>query len=224
MKILIKFPTKNRFDKVKECVDRYIQLANDVSNIQFLFTLDIDDITPRSDYNALVDYINQKCFAQSIYGNSSSKIDAINRDMDILYDSWDILLLASDDMVPIQSGYDNVIIQDMTNNFPDTDGVLWYSDGFRNDIITLSVMGKKYYERFGYIYHPSYKSFYCDNEFTDVAHDLNKVSKSTQVLIQHNHPDNIKIRYDELYIKNSKFMHVDGVNYQKRKSENFPKK
>jgi hypothetical protein len=222
MKILIKFPTKNRFEKVKKCVNQYIRLANDTSNIQFLFTLDIDDVTLRSDYDDLISEINQKCSAYYVYGNSSSKIDAINRDMDIISSRWDILLLASDDMIPISTNYDNIIIQDMKNNFPDTDGVLWYSDGFRNDIITLSVMGKKYYDRFGYIYHPSYKSFYCDNEFTDVVCNLNKVFKSQDVIIRHEHPDNMRTSYDMLYVKNSKFMNIDSETYRLRKLQNFP--
>ena len=68
----------------------------------------------------------------------------------------------------------NSIRQKMIKHFPDTDGVLWFFDGWRKDLNTLCIIGRKYYERFGYIYHPDYKSFWCDAEFTEVANKLKK--------------------------------------------------
>ena len=42
-----------------------------------------------------------------VYGNSVSKIHAVNRDIETV-DEWDIVLLASDDMTPKVKGYDKV--------------------------------------------------------------------------------------------------------------------
>ena len=44
-----------------------------------------------------------------IFGNSKSKIDAVNRDLENYHD-WDIVLLASDDMIPQVKGYDRIIV------------------------------------------------------------------------------------------------------------------
>ena len=107
------------------------------------------------------------------YGNSKSKIEAVNADMDKVGD-WDVLLLASDDMIPQVKNYDEIIIQKMNEFFPDTDGVLWFNDGNRKDLNTLCILGKKYYNRLNYIYYPEYKSTWCDNEFTDVGNILKK--------------------------------------------------
>ena len=64
----------------------------------------------------------------------------------------------------------------MSFNYPDTDGVLWFNDGFQgNRLNTLCILGKKYYERFNYIYHPDYISLYCDEEQTNVARNMNKM-------------------------------------------------
>jgi hypothetical protein len=87
------------------------------------------------------------------FGKSENKVSAINRDLKS-NDNWDILLLASDDMIPQIKGYDSVIRDNMTTHFPDTDGVLWFNDGNRKDLNTLSILGKKYYQRFNYIYNP----------------------------------------------------------------------
>jgi len=65
--------------------------------------------------------------------------------------------------------------------------VLWFNDGFsgQNRLITLSILGRKYFHRFNYLYYPGYKSVFCDNEFTDVARLLGKVVYIDQVIIQH---------------------------------------
>jgi hypothetical protein len=42
-------------------------------------------------------------------------------------------------------------------------------DDIQDWIITLPIMDWKYYNRFGYIYHPSYQHQFCDTELTCVA-------------------------------------------------------
>lgn len=219
MQLLIKFPSRERPDKVISCVEKYMKLADTPDLLNFLFSFDEDDVTTNND--EFISKINLLCRGrnQIIFGKSESKVHAINRDMEHARQAWDILMLASDDMIPIKSGYDTIIKQDMQDHFPDTDGVLWYVDGFRDDIITLSIMGKQYYQRYNYIYHPSYKSFYCDNEFTEVC--FNRVYKSDIVLITHEHPDNVRGVYDNLYKKNSKFSHHDEKNFFTRKQNNW---
>ena len=124
-------------------------------------------------------------------------------------------------MIPITMGYDEIIRQDMKNNFEDTDGVLWYHDGAQDRLNTLSILGKKYYERFNYIYHPDYISLWCDNEFTEVSIQLKRVYKSSKVIIEHQHPAWQKSTYDELYVRNESYYSIDQINYNKRSKDNF---
>lgn len=51
----------------------------------------------------------------------------------------------------------------------ETDRVYKTNDGIQDWIITMPIMGWDYYNRFGYIYHPSYKHMFCDTELTCVA-------------------------------------------------------
>ena len=92
---------------------------------------------------------------------------AINADIPTT--AWDILVLISDDMIPEIKSFDQIIRSKMKEHYPDTDGVLWFFDGWREDLNTLCILGRKYYDRFGYIYHPSYESFWSDAEFTEVG-------------------------------------------------------
>jgi hypothetical protein len=211
MKIFIKYPTRSRPAKSIETLKRYIDLANDMNNIQILVSLDEDDATVTDEmYTALHPNIIVK------RGQSDGKISAINRDIPDP-ETFDILLLASDDMIPNMHGYDDVIRDSMQQFFPDTDGVLFFNDGYVGyRLNTLVICGSKYYQRFGYIYYPEYKSLYCDNEFMDTAHRLGKQVYLNKVIIKHEHPANAAIQFDELYNKNEKFYAVDGSLYQSR--------
>ena len=109
----------------------------------------------------------------------------------------------------------------MEKNFSDTDGVLWFADGNRKDLNTLSILGKKYYDRFGYIYNPEYKSTWCDNEFTDVANILKKQVFIDRVIIKHEHPDWGFGGRDNIHNLNSSNENYDKSVYLKNKSVNF---
>jgi hypothetical protein len=157
------------------------------------------------------------------FGNSPSKIAACNADIS-LDTKWDIIVLVSDDMIPIVPEFDKVIVSDMKANFPDTDGALHYNDGLfgKDNTITLSIMGRKLYEYFGYMYHPDYKSFYCDNEFTEVVRALKKHYYNPKVIIQHKWHGGPGSE-DDLYKKNSRDNDADCKTYNNRKALGFPK-
>ena len=187
MKLLVKFPTRNRKDKFFKVFKKYQNLCEDLDNTYFLITLDNDDEDMSS--SEVNDIFNTFKNVKVVYGNSDSKIHAINRDIELVGD-WDIILLASDDMTPKVKGYDNIIRNKMKEYYPDTDGILWFNDGHQgNNLNTLCILGKKYYDRFGYIYHPEYKSVWSDNEFMIVGNLLGKQTYFDEVIIEHEHPD-----------------------------------
>jgi hypothetical protein len=219
--ILIKFPTRGRPDKFFKVLDCYISKAKNLSKIAFVISFDEDDKTMNNSkvLDTLQAYKNKIKLVYFI-GGSKTKIQAVNADMEKV-SGWDILLLASDDMIPVEDGYDEIIRQDMENNFKDTDGVLWYHDGAQNRLNTLSILGKKYYDRFNYIYHPDYVSLWCDNEFTEVSERLKRVHKSDRVIIEHQHPAWQKSNFDELYARNEMYNSIDKQTYDRRSEKNF---
>lgn len=235
-KLLVKFPTRGRPDKFFTVLDRYFYGAKRKDLVSFLITCDKDDLSMNNDdvrERLQKNYKNMTV----VFGNSKSKIEAVNNDMDRAPEH-DIILLASDDMVPEEKGYDEIIRQKMKELYSDTDGVLWFFDGYRRDFNTLCILGKKYYDRFGYIYHPSYKSFWCDNEFTDVANELGRQTFIDKVIIRHIHPDWIQrdeatakmyenihgtnsSGIDQTFIKNLPYEQQDAKNYKQRQFQGF---
>jgi hypothetical protein len=237
MKILFKYPSRGRSLKFFRALDAYYKLmAGD--DFEFVISLDADDVEMNNEIvlERLKNYKNLSYYV----GNSKSKIEAINANLE--GKEFDILVTVSDDMIPEVSGYDDIIREEMKRNFPDTDGILWFYDGWRRDLNTLSILGKKYYDRFGYIYHPAYKSFWCDSEFTDVGNILKKQVFLDRVIIRHLHPDIVmqdKLAFDKFskilpeYTSNKSYGHdltwknnsipgdPDQKIYNDRKSRNF---
>lgn len=158
-RILFKYPARGREEKFLSTLKKYHENLINKDDFQFLISIDEDDDILNTDaIKAAVDaFPNTKLVA----GTSQGKIHAVNRDMDQA-DPWDIVVLVSDDMIPKMKGFDMLIRKDMKNHFPDLDGVLWYNDGHKGaELNTLCILGKTYYDRFGHIYWPGYKSLYC---------------------------------------------------------------
>ncbi len=191
MRLVVKFPTRGRPRRFLHALDRYVALRSGAHDVQFVISMDRDD---RAMNNAGMSHLLHRLRRGSgnrihfAYGASTSKVEACNADLDLVRGLHpDVILLASDDMIPIAPGYDAIIARDMAAYFPDTDGVLHYHDGFlgQDTLITQSILGRTYFERFGYLYHPEYTSVFCDNEFTDVARLLGKVAYFDRCIIQH---------------------------------------
>jgi hypothetical protein len=223
MELLIKIPTRGRPEQFFSMLDLYIKYLGNKEKTRFLITADIDDELMNND--KIREYI--KIYSDSynvdievVFSESKNKIHAINRDLDIYSKSWDILVLASDDMLPVFEGYDEIICRDMEENFPEKDGILYYPDGY-TDLNTLPIMGRKYYERFGYIYNPEYKSFFCDNEFHEIADHLKKQYHSKIVMFSQEHPANIGNGWDEVYEKNNTTWEEDKLVYINHRKSNY---
>jgi hypothetical protein len=217
MKILIKFPTRGRKDKFFNVLDQYYQFANNIDLIHFQITIDEDDLTMNN--NEVLDrFLKYKNLSYNI-GISNNKIHAVNRD--VVVDDCDIILLASDDMIPKVKGYDDVIRTKMNELYPNTDGVLWFNDGNRKDLNTLCILGREYYKRFNYIYHPDYKSLWADNEFMTVANKLNKQTFIDQIIIHHEHPDWGYGGRDVIHKLNMENDRYDMNVFLRRQSKNF---
>lgn len=218
-KILVKYPARSRPAQFLQTLGEYYRRAKDNSNIHYLISYDLDDKTMTP--GVLEAALRLGNNVTICGGYSKSKIHACNRDIKKPH-KWDIILLISDDMFVQVDGWDEVIRNKMRESFPDTDGALWFSDGCQDRICTLSCMGRKYYERFGYLYHPDYTSLWCDNEYTEKAMGLGKMAKINQCIIKHMHPCwGRGVRMDELYRQNEAYYQADFKVYQRRKQLQF---
>jgi hypothetical protein len=129
-------------------MDLYLSMVKDTTNTSFLLSLDSDDTKlNQEELKEMIEFWTNLYGISviSTIGTSENKIHAVNRDIDIYTTKypWDVLVLASDDMLPIKDLYDEIIRNDMNKFAPDLDGVLYYPDGY-TPLKTLPEMGKNY--------------------------------------------------------------------------------
>lgn len=155
MRFLLKYPTRSRPELWAETLDAWNSQASGNHELRWLCSIDADDSTMTTQA--------APAGVQMITGEPGGKVHAVNRDMEHAGE-WDVLVVVSDDMRPLAAGWDERIAEHMTT----LDCGLHFPDGRQRHLCTLSIMGRPIYERLGYIYHPAFKSVYCDNFYQDV--------------------------------------------------------
>ena len=172
MILMVQFATRGRRDQFLECLQLYVDTLSGTNEVLFNISCDDDDSSMNNQETIASIYkIYPKCFIN--FNDNSTKVEAINSN--ISERQFDVVINASDDMNPQINGWDEEIRKGFEQYFPDYDGVLHFNDGVHGrSLNTLCILGRPYYDRFGYIYNPSYKGLYCDNEFTEVAKRLKK--------------------------------------------------
>lgn len=202
----------------------YIDYLSGQHDIRFVITMDHDDGSMNTaEMRAFLDETSKRVSLIYHYGHSKTKIEAINADMQGEY--ADILLLASDDMVPQVKGYDDIIARDMAQYFPGFDGALNYDDGYHKKkhqvLMTLPVLGWRLYDEWGHIYNPVYQSLYADKEQTEICRRTGRIADLPQCIIKHDWP--LHSERDALMQRNeNETMYArDGAVFRYRKKWRF---
>ena len=220
-KITYIFASRSRPDKFFSAIDNIANLSAS-KDYEIICSLDIDDKSMNN--KEVIDRFFTYKNIVAVFGTSSGKVAAINREVRLISKDTSILVTMSDDMVFTQQGFDDIIRVDMQKYFPDNDGCLHYPDGsqVQSRLITLSIMGMKYFKRFGYIYNPCYQSLWCDMEFGEVAKMLGKYKfLPNSKIFKHAHPLWTKEPYDALMKRNESFYNSDKEVYLKRLVNKF---
>jgi hypothetical protein len=180
-----------------------------------------DEIRARLDA-LILDGVDIKYF----YGDSKTKIEAINADMQKSSDDWDMVFNGQDDMTPTAQGYDDIMLTRLIELFPDTDGAIWLNDQYMgyDENCTIVSAGRKYYERFGYIYYPGYGSVFADNEYTEVGKALGLLVYVSDRIVKHDWVGKNQ-SLDPLLLRNEEpaIYQADRLIFEDRKSKGFPK-
>lgn len=221
MRILLKFPTRGRPARFLQTLKEWLDAAADPSRLAILVSYDADDATMTPEVIAAAEKLHPACVC--VKGNSKTKIEACNADLNEYGGDWNVCLLCSDDMWVRRRGWDDAIRQNMQKYFPDTDGALWHFDQAQRKINTLECVGRKYYERRRYLYHPTYASFFSDNESTAVGLRDKRLVFIEEGICSHEQPHWCGgMKRDATYMRNNKYWGADSANFARRQAEGFP--
>jgi len=113
VKIICKYPTRNRPQQFLSTLKGWIDGAKNPDDISFLVSFDLDDPTMNHEITSQAAKLHPKMIFAA--GDSKTKIDAVNSDMNIVESyAWQVVLVVSDDMLCRRYGWDEIISQKMT--------------------------------------------------------------------------------------------------------------
>lgn len=233
MKILIKYATRSRRSNFLRGFDSIRYNLADKENCHVLITVDDDDekIHPLPVLHG-VNY-------SYVTGTSESKIHAINRGMDQVpenFKDWDILVNFSDDQVFVIKGFDDIIRsafmelggEDSGGNLygeTNLDKCVHFPDQHQGqNCMTMTIVGRDYYNRDKFIYDTRFESLWCDVVAQEVAQIRGCYEYVDTVIFNHLHPSFGDCPYDAQYLKTEDVAvrRRDYETYLKLKSEYDP--
>lgn len=196
----------------KKAHDHWMSLADDPNSIEYTISLDNSDNTIE-DYKRTFKDVDVKIL---IYPNRSI-VDAVNNGAK--WTTSDIFVVVSDDFEAFK-GWDTAIIERLDINRAE---LLHTFDTIQNNVCTLPILTKKYFELFGHIYHPHYISMFADDDMTECAKLVNGYVEAFDLVFAHNHWVNGKNPKDKTYDReNSKTAWEVGKRmFQQRKARRF---
>ncbi len=211
--ISIIHPSRNRAEKSYQTFRKWIDRAG--CEVQFLLAIDRDDISYGKYWELYHDDMAVMFEKLSIStGGTHNAIEAINAAAKGA--TQNILMVVSDDT----DCPDNWAVDLLKEVEGKTDWILKTQDGIQPWLITMPVMDRTYYNRFGYIYHESYQHMFCDAELTCVA-ELTGRKLVSNMMFKHDHYSVTKAEKDEVSLKADETYESGKKIFIERKKLNF---
>lgn len=160
--ITVIHPSRSRPELAKKTYDMWMGNAANTESIEYILSLDVDD--PELDkYGELFSSVENELTTCWI-GLHQSAIDAINAACKKC-STGNIMIVVSDDF-DCPPNWDVELLKQLEGQ---KDFAAKAQDGIQPWMMTMPIMDRTYYERYGYIYNPEYKHMYCDVELSCVA-------------------------------------------------------
>ncbi len=211
--ISIIHPSRNRPTQAMETVKKWLSQAKNPKDIEYVISLDSSD--PKLEaYRAALQTIEKPYNLGITLHDNHTAIEAINNTAKLV--SGNLLIVVSDDF-DCPNLWDVALLDALKGK---KDFIVKTKDGLQPELITLPIMDRAYYERFGYIYFPQYQHMFCDTEMTDVGHLLGKVIK-LPITFYHRHYSTGLNKRDEISEKNDSTWKQGETLYNMRKVLNF---
>jgi hypothetical protein len=197
MTISIIHPSRGRPKQAYETMQNWLSKAD--TNPEYILSLD------KSDNSA---------YMGGVRHDNSSAIDAINNAAKSAREG--LFVVISDDF-DCHAHWDTLLLAELEGK---SDFLVKTYDGIQPTLITLPIMDRVYYERFGYVYHPDYVHMFADQDMTAAGMMLGKVIKSDMIFM-HNHYSTKRTRKDAINIKNDATWAQGEHVFNKRLQSNF---
>lgn len=166
-------PSRSRPEQSYGCISKWIDRAG--KQVEVIVSIDDDD--PHND--AYFTYFSSGVTV--IQNPNRSAVDAVN--VAATFSTGQILIVVSDDF-DCPKNWALILEKHLRGRH---DFVFKVYDGLQKYIVTLPILDRAYYKRFGYIYHPDYRHMFVDTHFTHQADVLRRLIFKNDITFMHNH-------------------------------------
>ena len=197
MKLSLLHATRRPIE-AKACQKLWMDRCENDSNVEIITAVDHDDLESQKAFPDAVIAYGQEGVCKA-WNAAAAKA------------TGDIFVIVDDDFEPC-FGWNEVIRSYLANGAD----ILHVGDAHRKDgLICHPIISRKYYETIGYVWHPNFKSVYCDNEFTTRAKawgyvDATDGGKIDLGFIHKNPSQNYGVEDEVAKISNSKERYTHG--------------
>lgn len=215
-KVSIVHPSRNRPTKSANTLLHWIQDTGiPLNEIEIILSLDEDDHTIneyKKQYEAFKD-VQLKI----LVNRNRSAVDAVN--VAAKESTGDIIVVVSDDFLPAV-GWARAIIRARGDL---GEFVLKVSDGVQRWIITLPILSRSYYLRYGYIYPPEFLHMFADTMFTHQAEVDKVIVRREDLKFSHRHYSITRDKKDDVTLKADRTWNQGKAEYLKQVTRKFGK-
>lgn len=205
MKISLLHPSRSRPERSYQTIQKWRYMAG-IDDFEIIVCIDVDDPLVGKYFQLYADWTYAKL--------NRSAVDAINNAAKVA--TGDIFIVVSDDTDCPQNW-----AVDLLKHLEDkTDFIAKVQDGIQDWIITMPIMDRVYYNRFGYIYYPEYRHMFCDTELSCVA-DLTGRRIEVPMKFEHLHYSTGKSQKDSLNEKADSTWAQGEALFLERAAKNF---
>lgn len=210
MKISVIHASRSRPQQCYDVVKKWIQRADIPRNheLEYIVSIDFDDDIEK--YYP----IEKEYWAQLVVQENKSAIEAIN--WGAKHATGDVLISVSDD-TDCPDKWMSKLIELICGK---SDFCAKAEDGIQPTLVTMPIVDRLFYERYGYIYNSDYKHLFCDQELTAVAMMTGKYIK-LPLTFPHLHYSIGGMKKDAINIKNDATWVQGETLFNERLKSNF---
>jgi hypothetical protein len=202
-------PSRGRVEIARQTIELWLNNADDKSNIEYILSVDVTDPHLRRYKQLAMDLGINIHIAMN-----KSAIEAINRATKKSVGR--IIIVVSDDFL-CEQGWDTSLLNELEGK---EDYLVKTRDGIQPTLVTLPLLDRKYYNRFGYVYQPEFQHLFSDQEMTAVAMMLGRLIKS-DLFFEHIHYSTGKFQKDEISERNDKSWNQGKKVFNQHLKTNF---
>ncbi len=200
--LLFKYATRSRPERMFAVIDSIIRNLSNKKDYTILITADLDDIITYNQQTlqrlkAYFKYYNVRI----VFGESDNKVDAINRDMELVEDvEWHDIVLIGDYIEFTVKGFDDIIRKEVVrriniyqqsyNELHHSSHIFDLADEFSNDLV-VPVIGRYRYLVDKYILNPDFTSKFALEEVKRRAMNFGYYDLIQERLFKRKHPVNL---------------------------------